>query len=164
MFPAPRLGVAATALLVICSAGTLQAQDSTMMKQDAMAKDMMDHGMMMDDGMMGPHAPFAGAHGHTVTGGYSIVEKDGGKVLMLSDDFALDGAPDPYIVLSATDKGRGKGTLNLGLLDRLQGASSFAIPAGTDLGRYRRVLVWCRKYDVTLGRAELAAPDTMMHN
>ena len=163
MLPTPRLSFAIASLLLVSASATLPAQDSTMMKKDVMAKDMMDHGMM-DQPMMGPHATFSGAHGHAVTGGYSIVEKDGGQVLMLGDDFALDGAPDPYIVLSPNDKGSGKGTLNLGLLDRQKGASSFAIPAGTDLGRYHQVLVWCKKYDVTLGRAELATPGKMMHN
>ena len=158
MLPSLRRGLAAGSILVLVAAGSLRAQDSTMMKNDAMAKGMMDHGMMA------ARATFSGAHGHAVTGGYAIVEKDGGQVLMLGDDFALDGAPDPYIVLSGTDKGSGKGTLNLGMLERHKGASSFAIPAGTDLGRYHQVLVWCKKYNVTLGKAELAAPGKMMHN
>ena len=139
------------------------AHDS-MMKSDSMGKDKMDHGMMMDHAMMEPHGMFAGAHDHTVSGAFSIVTKDGKQVLMLGDDFTLDGAPDPYIVLSGNEMGSGAGTLNLGRLKTKRGPVAFSLPAGTDLSKYTRVLVWCKKYNVTLGQAELAAADKMMHN
>jgi hypothetical protein len=85
-------------------------------------------------------------------------------MLMLADDFTLDGAPDPYVVLSADEMGSGSKTLNLGALERKKGASSFAIPAGTDLAQYSHVLIWCKKYNVTLGAAELALAGAMMHH
>ncbi|MEO8138281.1 MAG: DM13 domain-containing protein [Gemmatimonadota bacterium] len=150
-------------LLLAAAALPLAAQDSTMMKKDAMGPDKMAP-VMMDRGMMAPHGMFAGAHDHRVSGSYAISEKDGKQSLQLSTDFALDGAPDPYIVLSADEMGSGAKTLNLGALKRKQGTSSFAIPAGTDLAQYSRVLVWCKKYNVTLGTAELAAGGAMMHN
>ncbi len=162
-----RAGVAA-GLLFAAATLPLAAQDSTMMKKAAMGHDkmapaMMDHGMM-DKEMVAPHGMFAGQHDHTVRGSYSIVEKDGRQTLTLADDFALDGAPDPYIVLSADEMGAGAKTLNLGALKRKKGASTFAIPAGTDLAQYSHVLVWCRKYNVTLGAADLALAGAMMHN
>lgn len=150
-------------LLLAAAALPLAAQDSTMMKKDGMGHDKMAPAMM-DQGMMAPHGMFAGAHDHRVSGGYSISEKDGRQSLQLAADFVLDGAPDPYIVLSADEIGSGAKTLNLGALKRKQGASTFLIPAGTDLAQYSRVLVWCKKYNVTLGTAELAASGVMMHN
>jgi hypothetical protein len=75
----------------------------------------------------------------------------------------LDKAPDPYVVLSGNDKGSGAETLNLGVLSSRKGASQYAIPGGTDLSRYRTVLIWCKRYNVTLGRADLAAAGAMMH-
>ncbi len=148
----------ASALVMLVTVPAL-GQDSAMAKKDA-----MDHGMMMDHPMMAPHGMFAGAHDHKVGGNYSIIEKDGKQVLMLGEDFSLDGAPDPYIVLSGNDMGSGDGTLNLGRLRTRKGPVTFALPAGTDLGKYTRVLVWCKKYNVTLGQAELASADKMMHN
>jgi len=162
------LGVLLLALL----AAPLAAQESKMMKdsamksgmmKDSMMKDSMSHGMMMDQMMMAPHGMFTGAHDHAVSGGYTIAEQNGRRMLVLGDDFSLDGAPDPYVVLSGSEMGSGAGTLNLGRLTRVKGASSYEIPAGTDLATYSSVLIWCKKYDVTLGRADLAAGGAMMH-
>ena len=157
-----RAGFAA-GLLLAAAALPLAGQDSTMMKKDAMGHEKMAPAMM-DKGMGAPHGMFAGAHDHRVSGGYLISEKDGRQSLQLGPDFVLDGAPDPYIVLSADEMGSGARTLNLGALKRKKGTSTFAIPAGTDLAQYSRVLVWCKKYNVTLGTAELAAGGAMMHN
>jgi hypothetical protein len=161
-----RAGLAA-GLLFAAAVLPLAAQDSAITKDamghDKMAPAMMDHSMM-DKGMMAPHGMFAGAHDHRVSGSYAIVDKDGRRTLALADDFVLDGAPDPYIVLSADEMGSGGKQLNLGALKRKKGASSFTIPSGTDLAQYSRVLVWCKKYNVTLGTAALAAGGAMMHN
>ncbi len=164
MFAGLRTGVVA-GLLLAAAALPLAAQDSTMMKQDAMGHDKMamDHGMM-DKGMMAPHGMFAGDHDHIVSGGYSIVDHEGTQTLVLANDFSLDKAPDPYVVLSADEMGSGVHTLILGKLKKQKGASSFAIPAGTDLKQFSHVLIWCKKYNVTLGKAELAGGGMMMHN
>lgn len=154
-----KAGLAAGSLLAALVTLPATAQDTAMAKKDA-----MDHSMMMEHSMMAPHGMFAGANKHTVGGGYSIEEKDGKHVLMLAADFSLDGAPDPYIVLSGNDMGSGAGTLNLGRLKTTKGPATFPLPAGTDLTKYSHVVVWCKKYNVTLGQAELAAGDKMMHN
>lgn len=174
MRPVRTIRTIATALMVTCSAGFLAAQDTTMMKKDAMhdttmmkkdamGKEKMEHGMMMDH-PMGQHGMFSGAHDHKVSGNYTVAEQDGKQILTLGPDFSLDGAPDPYVVLSGNDMGSGAGTLNLGALKHKRGPVSFVVPAGTDLAKYSHVLVWCKKYNVTLGQAELAAADRMMHN
>ncbi len=164
-------GLCAGMLLAVAPL-SLAGQDSTTMKKDsmdhgAMAPSMGGHhdmGKLRDGMMMPPHGMFAGDHDHKVSGGYSIVEKGGKQSLVLADDFLLDGAPDPYVVLSADDMGSGGRTLNLGALTRKKGSSTFAIPAGTDLAQYTHVLVWCKKYNVTLGSAALAAGGAMMQN
>jgi Electron transfer DM13 len=178
MFARVRGGLFAGLMLTTVLTASLAAQDSTTMKPGGMAHDQMgkdsmerdkrgmgtmgmDHGM--GAGAMAPHGMFAGAHDHVVSGSYSITMQEGKAALVLGDDFSLDGAPDPYIVLSADDMGSGMHTLNLGRLKRKQGSSTFVIPAGTDLAAYRQVLVWCKRFNVTLGRAELAAGGAMMH-
>jgi Electron transfer DM13 len=165
MLPTFRAGLAAGAVLTLLVTTSALAQDSAMAKKDTMDHGaMMDHGTMMDHAMMGPHGMFAGAHDHKVSGGFSVAEKDGKQLLMLGEDFSLDGAPDPYIVLSGNEMGSGPGTLNLGRLKTKRGSAAFPIPAGTDLAKYTQVLVWCKKFNVTLGQAQLAASDQMMHN
>jgi hypothetical protein len=145
-----------------------------MMNKDSMPMKGMDHGMMKDSSMKGMgmgmgmdhgmmHPMFTGRHDHKVSGSYTILDRDGGKSLALGADFSLDGAPDPYVVLSADEMGTGSGTLVLGRLKKKSGASVFPIPAGTDLGRYSHVLIWCKKFNVTLGEAQLASSSMMMH-
>jgi hypothetical protein len=112
--------------------------------------------------MMPPHGGFTGANDHAVSGSYEIAEKDGKLWLMLQDDFSLDKAPDPYIVLSSTGKGSGQGTLNLGALKKQKGASVFEIVGLKDVKGYSQVLVWCKKYNINLGQAPLAAMDDKM--
>ena len=35
------------------------------------------------------------------------------------------------------------------------GAQNYEVPAGTDLGRYRTVVIWCVRFSVAFGAAEL---------
>jgi hypothetical protein len=164
-----------TALHLLPAATTsLLAQDTTGMKAGTMADGKMDHGkmdkgmtgngMMMKAERMAPHGMFEGANRHTVSGGYRVVTEGKKRSLVLDADFRLDEAPDAYIVLSRDGMGSGEGTLTLGRLRRKQGTSSFDIPADADLSTFRAVVVWSKKYDLTLGQAELAAAGPMMHN
>jgi hypothetical protein len=34
------------------------------------------------------------------------------------------------------------------------------VPAGTDLGKYRAVTIWCARFDVNFATAPLAAPSS----
>ena len=116
---------------------------------------------------MEPHGTFAGANKHSVSGSYHVTTAGGGKAVELGSDFVLDGAPDPYVVLSPTDKGDASGAINLGRLRKPKGQQSYAIPAGTDLGAFTHVVIYCKKYNVTLGQSDLAGasmkhPDGMM--
>lgn len=110
---------------------------------------------------MEPHGVFTGANKHTVTGSYHLVSSGNGNAVSLGADFVLDGAPDPYVVLSPTDKGDATGALNLGRLQKPKGAQSYAIPAGTNLGAFSHVLIYCKKYNATLGDSPLAVGDKM---
>lgn len=134
----------------------LSAQDAGMMKKDTMAmgmkKDAMTH-----DAMMSPSGTFSGQNKHAVSGGYTIAMAGSGSSIVLNDAFKLDQAPDPYVVLSPTDKGDAKGAVNLGKLKSPVGSSTYAIPAGVDLKSISHVLIYCKKYNVTLGQADLPA-------
>jgi hypothetical protein len=165
------------AALLLC-AGPLAAQngmahdsmmstthDSEMVPAPDSGMKMMDHGRMMEHGMMMlPHGEFTGANQHVVTGTYQVTEKDGKRFLALGQDFSLDHAPDPYIVLSGTGMESGDRTVNLGRLKRQKGVSIFEIPSGVELAGYTEVVVWCKKFNVTLGHAALASAPTMMPN
>jgi hypothetical protein len=71
------------------------------------------------------------------------------------DDVDIAGAPDMYVYLS--DRGDGKpGTyVDLGKLKATNGSFNYAIPPETDLASVRSVVVWCRRFNVTVTYAAL---------
>ena len=96
---------------------------------------------------------FMGENNHTVTGGVSIVDYNGGKAVRLGPDFYLDGAPDPKVGF-----GQGgsyvKGTL-VGALKANTGEQLFPIPAGMSVSAYDTVFIWCERFSVSLGKAAI---------
>ena len=157
----------AMVLAGLALATSLSAQsDTAKMKHDEMMKDdkMMKSDKMMDHDMMGSHGSFSGRSGHMAGGSYQIAMEGGKQWVKLGDDFSLDKAPDPYVVISPTDKGADARALNLGKLRNLKGAQVYEIPAGSDLSAFHHVIIYCKKLDATLGIAELAVQGAMMHN
>lgn len=95
---------------------------------------------------------FVGKSRHETSGTATIVEKDGGYVVELGDDFFFDGAPDPKVALG--NNGYDKNTL-LAPLANNSGAQSYAIPASIDVKAYNEVWIWCERFNVPLGLATL---------
>jgi hypothetical protein len=77
------------------------------------------------------------------------------------EEFQTDNGPDLYVYLSAgvdasspedrfdddfVDLGRLKGNI---------GSQNYELPAGVDLGTYDTVVVWCRRFAVAFGAADL---------
>ncbi len=96
---------------------------------------------------------FTGASDHVTTGGVSIVTADDGTYVVLGDDFSLDGAPDPHVSLGKD--GTYDAATEAGLLENLTGPGRYKLPAGIDASRYDQVYIWCVKYSVPLGVAQL---------
>ena len=108
-----------------------------------------------------------------VRGAYRIVSTpsaSGGAPalsLELGADFATKEGPDLKVVLSPLGHGEvGKktalrGSLVLGLLKSNRGAQGFAIPEGTDLGKFRSVLIHCEKYTKLWAAAPLSAGEVI---
>lgn len=133
------------------------------MAKDGMAKDGMEKEAMGHDAMaMAPHGAFGGIDGHKAQGAFDITTANGKSQLHLGKDFSVDKGPDVYVVLGRGEKGGPTG-LSLGKLKKFSGEQTLAIPAGTDLSGYTHVVLWCKKYDATMGAAPLASADAMMH-
>lgn len=140
---------------------TAMAKDA--MGHDEMGKDMTGKEAMGHDAMaMAPHGAFAGMDGHKARGSFEVVTASGASELHFGKDFSVDKGPDVYVVLSKGEKGGATG-LALGKLKRFSGEQAMAIPAGTDLAAYSHVVLWCKKYDTTMGAAPLASGQGMMH-
>lgn len=97
---------------------------------------------------------FVGASDHITTGSVQIVKNDDGShTVILSENFSLDGAPDPRVGFGKD--GNFDVATDSGLLGSLNGEQSFTVPAGVDPAAYNEVYIWCLKFNVPLGVAAL---------
>ena len=94
--------------------------------------------------------------------GTAVVLTDGTQTfLRFDDDFATDNGPDLNVYLHTAGPDAPVGDLgsdfiDLGDLKGNIGAQNFVIPDGIDLDRYSTVSVWCVRFGVVFGTAELA--------
>lgn len=86
---------------------------------------------------------------------------DGSRVLRLTD-FGTSNGPDVQVYLVAADDATDNetvtraGYVNVGALKGNQGDQNYTLPADVDLGKYRAVTIWCRRFGVNFGTAPLA--------
>lgn len=97
---------------------------------------------------------FVGKSNHITTGSVTIEKNDDGShTVTLSEDFSLDGAPDPRV-------GFGKDgdyvlAADLGALKSLTGGQSYHVPASIDVTDFNELYIWCLQFSVPLGVADL---------
>lgn len=96
--------------------------------------------------------------------GYAMVHHlaDGRRILRFTE-FQTSNGPDLQVYLvAATDASDSEtvkkaGFVTLGALKGNQGDQNYEIPADLDLGKYRSVSVWCRRFGVNFATAPLTA-------
>lgn len=89
---------------------------------------------------------------HSTSGVVKIYEDKDKKRTLILENFITDAGPDLRIYL-AEDKSI---TNFIQLTDKVQnGNISLEIPSNTDLHKQNHVLIWCRKYSVLFGFAQL---------
>ncbi len=88
------------------------------------------------------------------TGTVRIVKVGDARVLRF-ENVDVAGAPDTYVYLSDRSDGSPGTFIDLGRLKATNGSFNYPIPAGTDLGSVRSVVVWCRQFSVTITYAML---------
>ncbi len=97
---------------------------------------------------------FTGASDHITTGGVTIVKTaGGGAVVILDENFSLDGAPDPRVGFG-TD-GVYADASDLGELTQKEGLQVYIVPATVNVDDFNEVYIWCKQFAVPLGVAEL---------
>ncbi len=85
---------------------------------------------------------------------------DGTRVLRLTD-FVTSNGPDVQVYLVAADDARDNATVtkagfvHLAALKGNQGDQNYELPADLDLGKYRAVTIWCRRFGVNFATAPL---------
>ncbi|MFJ3950855.1 DM13 domain-containing protein [Streptomyces libani] len=100
-------------------------------------------------------------HEHATSGIARTVRlADGGHVVRLEDLKTSDG-PDVRVYLSTRDAGAvktglGDGAVELGKLKGNLGNQNYTVPAGTDLSEFRSAVLWCERFSVSFGAADLS--------
>ncbi|MFJ8083276.1 DM13 domain-containing protein [Streptomyces sp. NPDC096205] len=99
-------------------------------------------------------------HEHDTSGTARTVRlADGARLLRLEDLRTSDG-PDVRVYLSTRDadevrSGLGDGAVELGELKGNLGDQNYTVPAGTDLSGFRSAVLWCKRFSVSFGAADL---------
>jgi Electron transfer DM13. len=104
------------------------------------------------------------SHEHATSGTATIVEQpDGSRVLAIADLDTSNG-PDLHVWLSASDVVEGRDGwfvagsapfIDLGPLKGNLGDQVYDIPAEADLSGIRSVAIWCVRFSVSFGAAQL---------
>jgi hypothetical protein len=103
------------------------------------------------------------SHEHTTTGTVRVLLSNGNRYLRLDD---LDTSNGPLLKVWLTDVPVVEGEagwrvfddghhIDLGALKGNKGSQNYSIPADVDLARYRSVTIWCERFHVSFGAAEL---------
>lgn len=83
-----------------------------------------------------------------------IVAADGSAVLRF-EDFAVRNGPDLFVYLSPKGTGYSAAATELGRLKADKGSFNYTIPTGTDLGKVKSVVIWCKQFAVQFAVAPL---------
>ena len=101
---------------------------------------------------------FTGASGHMVTGSAALYRLNDGSHVVRLEDLNSDNGPDLEVWLVRRTAGNvADGGLALGDLMSTRGDQNYAVVNGTDVTPYVGVSIWCDRFNVNFGTAELAA-------
>lgn len=100
---------------------------------------------------------------HETTGTAKLIERADGRIVLRLAKLASSDGPDLYVWLTdqkaglddwaAYDDGR---YVDLGELKATHGEQNYLLPAGSKLDGLRSVVIWCDRFSVAFGSAELA--------
>lgn len=96
---------------------------------------------------------FSGLSDHVTSGRVTVRQTGDGYVVVLEEDFSLDGAPDPTLGF-----GDGEQFLTDTQFSDLRsntGRQVYELPAELDPTQYAEIYVWCEQFSVPLGVAAL---------
>ena len=150
---------------------SMMAGEDAMAKEDTMAKgDMMaEEGSMSKGGMMDTkksmmsHEKSAmgmdkmmpvmlmGSGGHHAAGRVEFSMGMNGAHKLTLRDIKVDKVPDGYVYLAKD--GNWRHGVEVGMLKQFSGTVTFDLPDGVNPETYNSVVIWCKKFNVEIGRA-----------
>ena len=98
---------------------------------------------------------------HETHGSATVHDLGDGRRVVRFTDFTTSNGPDVRVyLLAAADASDNEtvtkaGFIELGKLKGTEGDQNYEIPADLDLGRYRAVTIWCRRFSVNFATAPL---------
>jgi hypothetical protein len=98
---------------------------------------------------------------HPAEGTASIVT-DGTNTFLRFEEFKTDNGPDVFVYLArgvdrnSTESKLDDEIINLGQLKGNIGDQNYAVPSDVDLTQYDTVVLWCKRFGVAFGTADLA--------
>lgn len=100
---------------------------------------------------------------HMTSGRATIYKEADGRLVLRLTNFKTSNGPDVHVVLiaekDAADDANflksGTQKVELGLLKGNEGDQNYDIPAGTDLGKFRTVSIYCERFNANFGAAPL---------
>ena len=99
---------------------------------------------------------------HPTEGSARVLGDGSGRRFLRFEDFRTDNGPDLNVYLSAAPPDAAAGDfdddfVDLGDLKGNVGSQNYEIPVGLDLDHYSTVAIWCVRFGVVFGTAELIA-------
>ena len=99
---------------------------------------------------------------HGTSGNVQVLDTGGGTLVVRLEDLETDNGPDLFVYLSTNPADGAEGSfdddyLNLGRLKGNIGSQNYDLPGGTDLERFRSVVIWCDRFNSAFGAADLTA-------
>ncbi|MBB5852327.1 DM13 domain-containing protein [Amycolatopsis umgeniensis] len=104
------------------------------------------------------------SHEHATSGGVRILRAADGSLVLRLENLDTSNGPDLRVLLTDAPVLPGKdgwfvfddgAQVSAGKLKGNKGSQNYTLPAGTDLARYSSVTIWCDRFDVSFGAAEL---------
>ncbi|RSM63018.1 electron transporter [Amycolatopsis sp. WAC 01376] len=104
------------------------------------------------------------SHEHTTSGDVRILRAADGSLVLRLENLDTSNGPDLRVWLTDAPVIPGKGGwfvfddgayVSAGKLKGNKGSQNYTLPAGTDLARYSSVTIWCERFSVSFGAAEL---------
>jgi hypothetical protein len=92
------------------------------------------------------------SNGHPTSGSVKITERDGVRTLVF-ENFSTTTGPELKVYI-ANDRNNNS-FYDLGPLTALSGTFNYPVDKEINLKEYKFVLIWCKKYQVLIGNAEL---------
>ncbi|MFE9255663.1 DM13 domain-containing protein [Streptomyces sp. NPDC006879] len=106
------------------------------------------------------------SHEHSTSGTVKLIRLADGSHTLRLEDLDTSNGPDLRVWLTDAPVKEGKAGwkvfddgkyVSLGKLKGNKGDQNYAVPADVDVSAYTSVTIWCDRFDVSFGAAELAA-------